>query len=198
MPGHCVSDTNHPTTCGKVERFQQTLKKWLRAQTPQPGTITQLQALIDVFTHEYNHRPTGRRPTGPPRPPPTKPAPKPFPAPTAPATPTTGSATTRSTKPAPSPCASPDNSATSASASASPEPTSWYSSKTSTSGSSTPPPENPSAPHHQTRPRLPALRRWARLGHRAVAVSEAGSGRRGAPAARHPTRPRPAHARRRC
>lgn len=26
------SRPNHPTTCGKVERFQQTLKKWLRAQ----------------------------------------------------------------------------------------------------------------------------------------------------------------------
>jgi transposase InsO family protein len=26
------SKPNHPTTCGKVERFQQTLKKWLRAQ----------------------------------------------------------------------------------------------------------------------------------------------------------------------
>ena len=26
------SAPNHPTTCGKVERFQQTLKKWLTAQ----------------------------------------------------------------------------------------------------------------------------------------------------------------------
>ncbi|GAA2564886.1 hypothetical protein GCM10010435_41730 [Winogradskya consettensis] len=50
------SRPNHPTTCGKVERFQQTLKKWLRAQTPQPVTITQLQTLIDVFCDEYNHR----------------------------------------------------------------------------------------------------------------------------------------------
>ncbi len=30
------SRPNHPTTCGKVERFQQTLKKWLRAQPVQP------------------------------------------------------------------------------------------------------------------------------------------------------------------
>ena len=30
------SRPNHPTTCGKVERFQQTLKKWLRAQPDQP------------------------------------------------------------------------------------------------------------------------------------------------------------------
>jgi transposase InsO family protein len=50
------SRPNHPTTCGKAERFQQTLKKWLRAQAPQPSTITHLQALIDTFTDEYNHR----------------------------------------------------------------------------------------------------------------------------------------------
>jgi transposase InsO family protein len=50
------SRPNHPSTCGKVERFQQTLKKWLRAQAPQPSTLTQLQALLDAFTDEYNHR----------------------------------------------------------------------------------------------------------------------------------------------
>jgi transposase InsO family protein len=48
------SRPNHPTTCGKVERFQQTLKQWLRAQ-PQPSTITELQTLIDVFVELYNH-----------------------------------------------------------------------------------------------------------------------------------------------
>ena len=32
------SQPNHPTTCGKVERFHQTLKKWLTAQQPQPHT----------------------------------------------------------------------------------------------------------------------------------------------------------------
>ena len=50
------STPNHPTTCGKVERFQQTLKKWLRAQPVQPATIADLQALLDTFTDEYNHR----------------------------------------------------------------------------------------------------------------------------------------------
>jgi transposase InsO family protein len=50
------SRPNHPTTCGKVERFQQTLKKWLRAQDPQPTTIAELQTLIDMFVIEYNHR----------------------------------------------------------------------------------------------------------------------------------------------
>jgi transposase InsO family protein len=49
------SRPSHPTTCGKVERFQQTLKKWLRAQTPQPLTITALQALLDTFADQYNH-----------------------------------------------------------------------------------------------------------------------------------------------
>jgi transposase InsO family protein len=50
------SRPNHPTTCGKVERFQQTLKKWLRAQPDQPATIEQLQTLIDRFVDEYNNR----------------------------------------------------------------------------------------------------------------------------------------------
>jgi hypothetical protein len=49
---------NHPTTCGKVERFQQTLKKWLAAQPAQPATLGQLQALLDTFADHYNqHRP---------------------------------------------------------------------------------------------------------------------------------------------
>jgi transposase InsO family protein len=52
------SRPNHPTTCGKVERFQQTMKKWLRAQPRQPSTIAELQALLDVFRDQYNqHRP---------------------------------------------------------------------------------------------------------------------------------------------
>jgi transposase InsO family protein len=49
---------NHPQTQGKVERFQQTMKKWLRAQPDQPTTIDDLQALLDAFVTEYNdHRP---------------------------------------------------------------------------------------------------------------------------------------------
>jgi transposase InsO family protein len=47
---------NHPQTQGKAERFQQTLKKWLAAQHPQPATLAQLQALIDTFTAYYNTR----------------------------------------------------------------------------------------------------------------------------------------------
>ena len=51
------SRPNHPTTCAKVERFQQTLKKWLRSQ-PQPETIHELQTLLDQFVVIYNqHRP---------------------------------------------------------------------------------------------------------------------------------------------
>jgi transposase InsO family protein len=59
------SKPNHPTTCGKVERFQQTLKKWLRAQPQQPQTVAQLQALCDTFLAYYNscrpHRSLNRR-----------------------------------------------------------------------------------------------------------------------------------------
>jgi transposase InsO family protein len=52
------SRPNHPTTCGKVERFQQTMKNWLRTQPDQPTTIIELQALLDRFRTEYNqHRP---------------------------------------------------------------------------------------------------------------------------------------------
>lgn len=47
---------SHPQTQGKVERFQQTLKKWLRAQPDQPTTITALQSLLDEFVDLYNHQ----------------------------------------------------------------------------------------------------------------------------------------------
>ena len=51
------STPNHPTTCGKVERFQQTLKKYLKAQTA-AHDLNELQGLIDEFTDTYNnHRP---------------------------------------------------------------------------------------------------------------------------------------------
>jgi transposase InsO family protein len=52
------SRPNRPTTCGKVERFQQTMKKHLAAQTPQPANLADLQTLIDAFVQTYNqHRP---------------------------------------------------------------------------------------------------------------------------------------------
>jgi transposase InsO family protein len=47
------SRANHPTTCGKVERLHQTLKRWL-VQQPAPDTLTELQALLDKFTVVYN------------------------------------------------------------------------------------------------------------------------------------------------
>jgi len=59
------SKPNHPTTCGKVERFQQTLKKWLTAQPQQPTTVAELQTLCDTFVSYYNscrpHRSLNRR-----------------------------------------------------------------------------------------------------------------------------------------
>lgn len=47
------SRANHPTTCGKVERFHQTLKRWLEQQ-PAPEALTELQALLDKFVTTYN------------------------------------------------------------------------------------------------------------------------------------------------
>jgi transposase InsO family protein len=49
------SRPNHPTTCGKVERFQQTLKHWLRAH-PRATDLAALQAQLDTFADDYNHR----------------------------------------------------------------------------------------------------------------------------------------------
>jgi transposase InsO family protein len=48
-----------------VERFHQTLKRWL-AKQPKAGTIGELQRQVDRFVGYYNevrpHRSTGRRP----------------------------------------------------------------------------------------------------------------------------------------
>lgn len=44
----------HPQTCGKVERFHPTLKKWLTKQTP-ATTKPDLQHQLDQFVHIYNH-----------------------------------------------------------------------------------------------------------------------------------------------
>jgi transposase InsO family protein len=45
----------HPQTCGKVERFHQTLKKWLAAHPP-AATLGELQDQLDRFLTIYNHQ----------------------------------------------------------------------------------------------------------------------------------------------
>jgi transposase InsO family protein len=55
----------HPQTCGKVERFHQTMKGFL-AKQPAARSIEELQRQVDRFVTYYNdvrpHRATGRRP----------------------------------------------------------------------------------------------------------------------------------------
>src|SRR5216684_1397147 len=54
----------HPQTCGKVERFHQTLKRFLRKQ-PSASSLAELQWQLDVFREYYNnrrpHRAVGRQ-----------------------------------------------------------------------------------------------------------------------------------------
>jgi transposase InsO family protein len=62
--GYRHSTPYHPQTCGKVERFHQTLKRWLRRQPP-AGDVAELQVKLDWFRDYYNtrrpHRAVGRR-----------------------------------------------------------------------------------------------------------------------------------------
>lgn len=48
------SSPYHPQTCGKIERFHQTLKRYLATQ-PLATTQRQLQAQLDRFLEHYNH-----------------------------------------------------------------------------------------------------------------------------------------------
>ena len=43
----------HPQTQGKIERFHQTLKRWLTPR-PRPATMPELQTLLDTFRAIYN------------------------------------------------------------------------------------------------------------------------------------------------
>jgi transposase InsO family protein len=54
-----ASTPYHPQTCGKVERFWQTLKKWLRAREASNGpyrTLTALNRDLALFAEHYNTR----------------------------------------------------------------------------------------------------------------------------------------------
>ena len=60
-----ASSPFHPQTCGKIERFHQTLKKWLAGQPP-AATTGALQTAVNTFIAYYNqarpHRGANRRP----------------------------------------------------------------------------------------------------------------------------------------
>lgn len=49
------SSPYHPQTCGKIERFWQTLKRFLDARKHPPETIEELNELLDEFRNYYNH-----------------------------------------------------------------------------------------------------------------------------------------------
>jgi transposase InsO family protein len=52
---HTINSTpGHPQTCGKIERFWQTLKKWLRAR-PAAASPEELNELLAHFREFYNH-----------------------------------------------------------------------------------------------------------------------------------------------
>ncbi len=132
----------HPQTCGKVERFHQTLKKWLARQDP-AATLAGLQAQLDTFAGYYNtqrpHRAIGRRTpaaawNG-------RPGPSPRGRASASAS-TSGFAAIALTPTASSPCATTAGSTTSASAAAGPAPRSSSSPATWTCGSSASTTEN--------------------------------------------------------
>lgn len=46
----------HPQTCGKVERFQQTLKKWLAARRRHLTNLALLNTCLADFADYYNHQ----------------------------------------------------------------------------------------------------------------------------------------------
>ena len=110
----------HPQTQGKIERFHQTLKRWLTSQ-PAAATLTQLNEQLLTLQHIYNtqrpHRALDRRTPSRPTPRCQKPPPS-----SATAASTGASASTPSTPPERSPSATPAKSATSASAAPTPAP----------------------------------------------------------------------------
>ena len=61
------SRPNHPTTCGKVERFQQTLKNWLRAnpgaRPRSPGYKPCSSTFVEIYNQQRPHRSLPHRAT---------------------------------------------------------------------------------------------------------------------------------------
>jgi transposase InsO family protein len=61
---HKHSRPYHPQTCGKIERFHQTLKRWLTRQ-PAAETLAELnrdlERFVDIYNTQRPHRAVGRR-----------------------------------------------------------------------------------------------------------------------------------------
>ena len=142
---------SHPQTQGKIERFHQTLKKWLAGQPP-ATTLARLQTQLDTFRQIYNeqrpHRALDRR--TPVQAYTALPKARPTGTPTARAT--TGSGSTTSGPTARSPCAAQARCTTSASEQPTTARPSSSSSPTPRSPSSTAPPDRPWPPTPSTQP----------------------------------------------
>jgi len=140
----------HPQTQGKIERFHQTLKRWLRPR-PRPSTMADMQQLLDQFTAVYNTQRTHRA-----LPPSTTPAQayndRPKANPTNDPPDTSESATTPSTNSANSPCATAAASTTSAPARRTPAPlySSWPPQPPSPSSAKRPTDSSPATPSTPT------------------------------------------------
>ena len=60
------SRPNHPTTCGKVERFQQTMKRWLDPNPPPPPSPSSKHSSTPsstIYNHQRPHRSLPHRAT---------------------------------------------------------------------------------------------------------------------------------------
>ena len=69
----------HPQTQGKIERFHQTLQRWLTARPP-ASSLAELQRQLDRFREYYNESALTARCIAEPPATPTAPPPKPSPA----------------------------------------------------------------------------------------------------------------------
>jgi transposase InsO family protein len=146
----------HPQTCGKVERFHQTLKRWLCAQPPRPRSNSCKRSSTCSASSTTITAPTVPSPAAtPPTYGPTPPRAAPPPSPSTPPPPSTTAPCTAARSPSATATGSPSAPATPANehSPSSPAPPATCSSTAATSGVS--PSTPPDEPSHSTPAPLP-------------------------------------------